>query len=51
MNDWYNDPPDWYMNLEDAILDDEMPEDVKVAVQKALDDWNEQQNKKDSYDY
>jgi hypothetical protein len=45
MNDYWNDPhdypepPEWWMNLDDAMEDETMPESVKKAIKEAMDEW------------
>jgi hypothetical protein len=50
MNDYWNNPPDdqeppeWYMTLEDILEQQEPPELVATAIRKAMDDWAQDYN-------
>ncbi len=50
MQDYWNEPPDhpeppeWYMTIEDAALDQDVPQEVGTAILKILESWCEQCN-------
>jgi len=50
MQDYWNDPPDdqeppeWYMTLEDVLEQQDPPESVATTIRKAMDDWVEEYN-------
>jgi hypothetical protein len=43
----YQEPPEWYMLLEDALQDPHIPVSIVAAVSKAMEDWCSQQGEYD----
>ena len=39
----YPEPPEWYLAIEDAALDQEVPQDLGTAILKLLEDWYDSQ--------
>jgi len=55
MQDYWNDPPDdqeppeWYMTLEDVLEQMEPPESVAEAIRAAMEKWVEEYNTQHDY--
>lgn len=46
----YPEPPEWYMTLEDILLQMDPPETVANALRKAMEDWEQEYNKEQDID-
>jgi hypothetical protein len=57
MQDYWNDPPDdqeppeWYMTLEDVLEQMEPPESVAEVIRTAMEKWVEEYNAQHDYGY
>lgn len=44
----YPEPPEWYLAIEDAALDQEVPQALGTAILKLLEDWCGSQSQSES---